>query len=166
MADNIVLCGFMGSGKTTVGKELAQLMGRKFVDLDLYIEKKKKKTVNQIFEEKGEAYFRSLETKYSKKLGRKKGLILALGGGTAANFKNVEYLKKRGLIIYLKVDSDTVINRLKNDNSRPLLKEDKAEKITSLLAKREESYCSAADFTVDGRQDIKTVINEILNLNP
>lgn len=161
---NIILCGFMGSGKTTVGSALAELLGRRFIDLDKYIERKKGLSIPEIFEKKGEGYFRSLETKYSKRLSRRKNLVISLGGGTVLNPENTNALKKSGLLIYLKVDCDTVLKRLKNDSSRPLLNGDKELSVKTLLTEREPIYLSAADFTVSGAKEKSETVNEILNI--
>lgn len=161
---NIVLCGFMGSGKTTIGSALAKLLGYKFIDLDRYIEKKTKKTVSEIFDTYSEAYFRALEHKFSKRLSRKKGLVIALGGGTVLNPENTEVLKKSGSIIYLNVDADTVKARLNGDKTRPLLYKDKNSAITNLLELREPIYSAAADFTVDATKTKTEIINDILNI--
>ncbi len=160
---NIILCGFMGSGKTTVGTALSELICKDFIDLDKYIERKCKKTVAEIFKTKGEAHFRKLEERFTKRLARRKNLVLSLGGGTVLNPKNVEVLKKNGVFFYLKVDANTVINRLSGDKTRPLLLENAKENTVSLLEKREPIYSHAADFTVDGNLSINETVNQILD---
>lgn len=160
---NIILCGFMGSGKTTVGTALSELVCKEFIDLDKFIEKKSGKTVAELFERKGEAYFRNLEARFTKRLARRKNLVLSLGGGTVLNPKNVEALKRNGLFFFLKVEENTVINRLSGDKTRPLLLENAEEKIIDLMKKREPVYKAAADFTVDGNLSVNETVNQILN---
>ena len=160
---NIVLCGFMGSGKSTVGKKLAEVLGRKFVDLDLFIEEREGSTVSKIFETKGEEYFRTAEEIAAKELGDKENLVISLGGGTVLRQKNTENLKKNGFLIYLKVSAETVKQRLKNDTARPLIKGNTDEKIKNLLSVREPIYAKAADFTVDADKNVENTVNEILN---
>lgn len=161
---NIVLCGFMGCGKTTVGSELASLLKMEFIDLDKWIEEKEQMTVSKIFEKKGEEYFRAAETKAAEALGKQTGRVIACGGGTVLNPKNVEFLKENGVIIYLSVTADTVKQRLKGDTTRPLLSNDRENQITCLLDMREPIYAAAADFTVDADKDKNYTVNQILNL--
>lgn len=160
---NIVLCGFMGCGKTTAGKELASLLKMEFVDLDKWIEEKEGLTVSKIFEKKGEEYFRTAETRAAENLGQKKGLVIACGGGTVLKPENILSLKKNGVIIYLSVTADVVKSRLKADNTRPLLAKDKENTIDSLLNFRKPLYEKAADFTVDANEALQTTVNQIIN---
>jgi shikimate kinase len=153
----------MGSGKTTVGKALSKLLQKKFIDLDQWIEKKEGTTVSEIFDLYGETHFRSLEADAALTLGNMQNLVIAVGGGTVLNPENTKHLKANGVLIYLKVDPNTVLSRLKNDTSRPLLKENKEEAVLNLLEKRSPVYSAAADITVDGTGDINCVINEIIN---
>lgn len=162
--NNIVLCGFMGSGKTTVGKKLAALLNMKFVDLDIWIEQHEKLTVSEIFEKKGENYFRTLEAEAAKTLGEQSGLVIACGGGTVLKEENVLSLKKNGIIIYLSVTADVVKKRLESDTTRPLLSKDKSNTIDSLLNSRKPIYEAAADFTVNAGISKENTINDILNI--
>lgn len=164
LSNNIVLCGFMGCGKTTVGKELATLLKMEFVDLDEWIEQSEGLTVSEIFEKKGEEYFRTAETKAAEVLGQKKGLVIACGGGTVLRPENVLSLKKNGVIFYLSVTADVVKRRLKADTSRPLLAKDKEKAIDALLNTRKPLYEKAADFTVDADTDPQATVNQILNV--
>ena len=160
---NIVLSGFMGSGKTTVGYALAKLLKMEFVDLDRWIEQKENMTVSEIFAKKGEDYFRALETNAAKILGGEKGKVIACGGGTVLKEENVLALKQNGKIFYLSVDVQTIKNRLKGDTTRPLLAKDKEKSIISLLEKREPIYRAAADFVIDATVNTQNTINQILN---
>ena len=150
---NIILCGFMGSGKSTIGNLLSKKMGMSFVDMDKYIEKQENKTVTQIFEENGEEYFREKEREASRLLGSKRGLIIAAGGGTLTFPENVEAFRENGRIVLLNVSPETVAERLKSDNTRPLLeKPDKLLAIKELFEARMPLYKSAADIVVDADQ--------------
>ncbi len=165
---NIVLCGFMGCGKSTVGGLLAKKMGMSFIDLDTYIEKKENKTVSQIFADSGEAYFRQLEREVSKELAEKKGLIIATGGGTLTFEENVQALKRTGRIVLLDLPVEAIAIRLKNDTTRPLLnRPDKDEAMRELYNKRLPLYRSAASVVVDATLSpmqvcvqIMTILNE------
>lgn len=147
---NIVLTGFMASGKTVIGKELAKKLNRKFVDTDELIEKENKLKIYQIFSQFGEPYFRQLETEMIEKVTTEDNLVIAVGGGAVLKEKNMKNLEKNGIIINLKVKPETVFERVKKDKViRPLLQtEDPFERIKELLKQREPYYmwCS---FTLD-----------------
>ena len=161
---NIILCGFMGSGKSTIGNLLSKKMGMSFVDMDKYIEKQENKTVTQIFEENGEEYFREKEREASRLLGSKRGLIIAAGGGTLTFPENVEAFRENGRIVLLNVSPETVAERLKSDNTRPLLeKPDKLLAIKELFEARMPLYKSDADIVVDADQSPMQVCMEIMS---
>ncbi len=149
--NNIVLIGFMGSGKTTVGIRLSYRMRRVIEDTDKLIEKKEGKTIREIFAQEGEAYFRQAETAMLEELcGKLRGHILSVGGGTPVREENRALLKKLGTVIYFRVKPETVYNRLKNDTIRPLLQcENPLEKIKELLESRKEAYEACADIIID-----------------
>jgi shikimate kinase len=156
MKNNIVLCGFMGCGKTTVGKILAEKLGYTFKDSDLEIEKEQGTTISEIFNKFGEAYFRSLETEMLKRLSDEKGLIIATGGGAVVNKNNADILKENNFVVYLKVTPETVLERLKNDTTRPLLmRDDKETAIKTLMAEREDAYNYACHLCVDANVSAK-----------
>ncbi len=160
---NIVLCGFMGCGKSTIGSLLSKKTGMSFIDLDSYIEKKENKTVSHIFADSGEEYFRRLEREMSQELSKKNGLVIATGGGTLIYQVNVEAFKSNGKIILLDLPVEIIAERLKNDNTRPLLnRPDKDKAIRELYEKRLPLYRSAADITVDASQSPLAVCNEII----
>ena len=147
--DSIVLIGFMGAGKTTIGKKLSG-EGFLLLDTDECIEKKENMKISDIFAEKGEEYFRNLETKLLEELCKdNRKIVLSCGGGMALRSQNRELLKKIGKVIYLKISSDTVLERLKKDTSRPLLQgEDRMNKVKTLMKQREEFYLQAADYVI------------------
>lgn len=150
MNGNIILCGFMGSGKTTVGTLLSKKLGMSFIDLDSYIEKKEEMTVSQIFEQHGEPYFRQREREASVELAEKRGLIISTGGGTLIDKQNVEAFRKSGKIVLLDLAVEIIAERLKGDNTRPLLQRDDKEKaMRELYGKRMPLYKEAADIIID-----------------
>jgi shikimate kinase len=134
----IFLCGFMGSGKTTVGKRLAEYLGYAFVDTDHEIEKKENKSVREIFEKKGEGYFRQCERDVITGLvPSQTKTVVALGGGLLMDQKNLELVCQSGYLIYLKTDLSTVTERLKYDTARPLFK---ANELETLFDMRRPGY--------------------------
>ena len=147
--NNIILIGFMGSGKSTVGKILAEKLEMKFLDTDLEIEKEQGRSVQDIFSEKGEEYFRKLENEISKKLSTENNTIISTGGGIILNKENIEYLKKDGVVFFLDVAKKTLYKRLISSKGRPLLEGDELwNKINNVLGERLERYRSSADFIV------------------
>lgn len=161
---NIVLCGFMGSGKSTIGNLLSKKMGMAFIDLDAYIEKKENKSVSQIFADSGEEYFRQLEKNAVKELAYKKSIILATGGGTLTFRENVDILKNAdNKIILLDLPVEVVEQRLQGDTKRPLLnRPDKEKVMRELYEKRLPLYRSAADIVVNAANSPLQVCMEII----
>ncbi|MBQ1658763.1 MAG: shikimate kinase [Clostridia bacterium] len=161
---SIVLCGFMGCGKSTIGSLLARKMGMAFVDMDSYIEKKEGKSVSEIFAQSGEEHFRMLEREAAKELAGKKGLVIATGGGTLTFRENVDTLRKSGSIVLLDLPVEAVEERLKYDTTRPLLaRPDKSEVIRELYNKRLPLYREAADISVDASNSPMQVCMEIMS---
>ena len=119
----IYLTGFMTSGKSTIGPILANVLGMGFYDLDKEIEKAEGSTVVEIFEKKGEAYFRQVEKNLLENFSKQNNIIVSLGGGTITNIDNLNLLKRTGKIIYLKVSIDVLYKRLKNKTDRPLFRD-------------------------------------------
>ena len=162
---NIILCGFMGCGKSTVGTLLAKKTGMAFVDLDSYIEKQENKTIARIFEESGEAHFRELEKQAARALSEKKGVVIAAGGGTLTFQENVDSLKNGGIIVLLDLPVETVAKRLKNDTTRPLLnRPDKDKAMKELYDKRLPLYRAAADIVVNADNSPMQVCKEIIDM--
>ena len=162
---NIVLIGFMGSGKTTVGIRLSYIMKQAIEDTDKMIEKRERKTISAIFAEEGEAAFREKETALLKELtGTFHHKILSVGGGTPLREENRKLLKQIGTVVYLRIRPETVYERLKEDDTRPLLRcEDPLERITGLLNQRKDIYEAAADIVVDvDGLDLEEVVSGIL----
>lgn len=148
---NLVLIGFMGSGKTSVGVKLSYRLCVPVEDTDKLIERKEGKSVYDIFADDGEAYFRQLETQVLCELVKKSGLrVYSVGGGAPVREENRKWLKKLGRVVYLKVSPETVYERLKGDFTRPLLQgPDPRGRIIELMRERAGIYESCADIIVD-----------------
>lgn len=147
---NIILIGYMGSGKSTVGRKAAKALEYQFLDTDALIEQEDGRTIAKLFEEKGEDYFRKKETETIRRLlTEKKGRIIATGGGLPMKEENAGLLKQLGTVVYLKAETDTLLNRLSGDTARPLLQEgDLREKIETMLAVRGPVYERCADVVL------------------
>lgn len=146
---NIVLTGFMGTGKTAVGKELSRLLNMKLIDVDTEIEKSQKMSISDIFKRFGEPKFREFETEMIKNLSENKNIIISTGGGAVLRQENMDALRKRGVIICLTATPETILKRTSHNSDRPLLQvEDPLRKINDLLAFRNPFY-EKADIMVD-----------------
>ncbi len=162
---NIVFIGFMCSGKTTIGRTLAKRQDYKFIDTDQWIRKKEKMDIGDIFEKKGEDYFRKLETKTVKHFANNlSNTVVSTGGGLSVRQENIPYLKEIGTVIYLSVSKDTVLSRLNPNIERPLLSVDDPEKrIEELLEERNPIYEKAADLIIDtNNKTISKIVDEII----
>jgi len=149
---NIVLIGFMGSGKTSVAKILAKRLGREAIEMDdLILKKSRRKSINEIFEKDGEKIFRSLEARAAEELSFAENKIISTGGGIVMNKKNMARLKKNGKIIYLKDSFEKIKQRLKKDQTRPLMAS--REKAKTLFQKRQPLYLRYADEIIDCVRD-------------
>lgn len=163
---NIVLTGFMASGKTTIGKRLADVTGFKFIDTDLYIEEKENKTINEIFQVFGEEYFRDLEEKAILECSSFKNSVIACGGGTVLREENIKNLRKNGIIFNLNPTIDVIKSRIKDAaKTRPLMDEGDIEGTIERFLKR-IPYYENCDYKIDVTQDksIECVLDEILNI--
>ena len=147
--NNIFLVGFMGAGKTTVGRILAQRLGWRYCDADKVIETVAGKPVTEIFSEHGEEYFRGLESETLRDLSRKERQVVATGGGAVMREENMRAMKGGGVTVYLKAPVSVIWERVRHSKTRPLLNvENPLEAATELLAKRTPFY-ESADLTVD-----------------
>jgi len=159
---NIILCGFMGCGKSTVGKALAQISGKVFVDMDSLIEKEQNMRIPEIFEKYGENYFRELEHKTCIDLSQKRDLVIASGGGTLISQRNADILAQTGIIVFLEVPLKEISLRLKNDTSRPLLNTSNREQVMAgLFNFRIPLYKKNAEFIVNGANSPYNIAREI-----
>lgn len=147
---NIILIGYMGSGKSTVGRKAAKALEYQFLDTDALIEQEEGMTISKLFEEKGEDYFRKKETEtIGKLLTEAKGKIIATGGGLPMKEGNAGLLKQLGTVVYLKAETDTLLKRLSGDTTRPLLQQgDLRKKIETMLAVRGPVYERCADVVL------------------
>ncbi len=150
---NIVLTGFMASGKTTIGKELAKITERRFVDTDLMIEQEMRMTINEIFANFGEEYFRDLETIACHAAAGEKGVIISTGGGAVMRDENRKVLKSTGVIFNLEMNEELIKSRLQaNKDTRPLMSEELNEVIERFNSRKifyEDCDCKVAVY--DGR---------------
>ena len=151
MKDNIILTGFMGTGKTSLGKLLATKLGRPFVDIDKKIEAEQKLSIPKIFEQFGEEHFRALEKSAVKELSERRGLVIATGGGTIKDEENLQLLKNSGVLICLTTEPEEIFNRTARRGERPVLDgggDERLATIKKLLAERKKFY-DRADYQVD-----------------
>ena len=165
--NNIVLIGFMGCGKSTVGKKLAGALGDEFSDTDAMIEEAYGKTISAMFAEDGEEYFRNAETELLRKLSAEaEGLVLATGGGMPMREENAALLREVGTVIFLEAKIETILERLQNDTGRPLADgEDREKRLRPLYEKRLPVYREAADYILDTEgKSFYGIIEEIKNV--
>ncbi|MBC8044499.1 MAG: shikimate kinase [Rhizobacter sp.] len=156
-ANLIFLTGFSTAGKSTIGPILANALGFEFLDVDKEVIDIEKKSVNDIFAEKGEAYFRTIEHEVIRKASERENVIVALGGGSLEHDQSFEVIKQTGTLIYLKSELETLTRRLSAKDDRPMLKNESGEKISAeevalrvgqLMATREARYLSHALISV------------------
>ena len=154
---NIVLIGFMGAGKSTISDYLSTMFDMKLVEMDQEIAEREEMSIPDIFATYGEEYFRNLETELLKELQTGRNCIISCGGGVALRSENVVEMKKNGKVVLLTASPETIYERVKDSNDRPLLKENKSvEFIAQLMEKRKEKYEDAADVVI--RTDGKTIL--------
>ncbi len=164
---NICIMGLMGSGKTIIGRDLSKYLNIKFFDTDNEIEIKTKKSIERIFVENGEVYFREIEEKICIELLTYDNCVISLGGGSIINKKIRREIKKNSYSIYLKVKLDNLLNRLKSSKKRPLLnsKVSKSETLKNLYNDRRKFY-EKADFIINNDNDKFQLLEKIkLKLN-
>ena len=164
---NIVLMGFMGAGKTTIGRKLAKALECEFIDTDERIETEQGRKISDIFAEDGETAFRDMETDLLKRLQDcEEKFVLSIGGGMPVREENRELLRNLGTVVYLKTSKEEIIRRVSGDVNRPLLQGgDLEEKVTNLMNAREQIYIETAHKeVVTDKKNPKKVVNEILEL--
>jgi shikimate kinase len=146
---NIILCGFMATGKSSVGKRLAALVSYDFLDLDAAIEADAGVSIPEIFSSQGEPAFRTLESRMVDRVAGMTGFVIAAGGGTIVNPQNLEKLKRCGVVITLTADIPTIVRRIGSGDDRPMLREgDRLERIRMLMEQRADAY-ARADIILD-----------------
>ena len=164
---NIVLMGFMGAGKTTIGKKLAKALECEFIDTDEWIEKEQGRKISDIFAEDGEAVFRDMETDLLKRLqGSEEKFVLSIGGGMPVREENRALLRNLGIVIYLKTSKEEIIRRVSGNKNRPLLQGgDLEEKVTNLMNAREQIYVETAHMEViTDRKNPSEVVENIMSI--
>lgn len=161
---NIILVGFMGTGKTVTGRVLAERTGMELVDMDSLIEKRQGKTIPEIFSNDGEPAFRAMERELVKELSKCRGLIVSSGGGIVLNPENIADFEKTSFVVCLTASPETIFKRVEKDTARPLLSGDKKEQIEKLLARRKPLYEAIKHrVDTDGLTDKQTA-DQILEL--
>lgn len=160
---NVILVGFMGSGKTSVGRRLSQRLGYRFVDTDHFIEGEIGCTIAEIFSIQGEEYFRTLETRLANRLKALQNTVIATGGGMIMQPGNLEQIRQAGMIVFLNASREDIILRLQRDTRRPKLKDgDLEETVDRLMAERMPVY-KQSDVIIPTRgKSINRVCGEVL----
>ena len=160
---NIVLTGFMGTGKSEVGKRLAERLEWRFIDTDNVIERELGKSIAQIFTEKGEAYFRTQERRVIAQTWHQQACVIATGGGTIADPANVRLLKKSGLVVCLTATPEVIYKRVGKSTNRPLLQEgEPLAKIRTLIADRSRAYAKADVMVETSQYSLDNVVDAVL----
>lgn len=166
----IFLIGYMGAGKTTVGRLLAQRMNLSFIDLDCYIENRYQKTVSRLFAEKGEEGFRKIEHSLLHEVAEFEDVLVSTGGGAPCFFDNMAFMKERGTVVYLKVSVGELARRLELcKHTRPLLKDKTPEELQNFIAealRQREAYYNQATILFNAEQmdddtDVEKVAEEL-----
>lgn len=150
MKDNIALIGFMGSGKTTIGKLLAKALDMKHIDIDKEIIRIENRTIAEIFEQDGESYFRDLERKIIAKESAENNIVISTGGGAIIDNNNIKSLQETSFVVYLNCDIDCIYERVKRRKNRPLLQTKNVyERLIELYEKRKFLYKISCDYSVE-----------------
>ena len=160
--NNIGLCGFMGSGKTVVGKELAKILGVKFVDTDELIEEEQGVAIKAIFATHGEDYFRDLEYEMCKKVAEMNGVVVSTGGGAMTFKRNVDAIKEGSKVVFLDASFDVICDRIGDSTTRPLFQD--KEKAKKLYDERKDKYLSAADYVINGDMGARKTAMQIAEI--
>lgn len=148
--ENVFLIGFMGSGKSTIASYLTENYGMEMIDMDQLIVEREGMTISDIFTQKGEQYFRDAETKLLIEMETEQNKVVSCGGGVVLREENVQSMKKCGQVVLLDAKPETILERVKDDDNRPLLHGNKnVQFIRDMMEKRQPKYEAAADFVVD-----------------
>lgn len=157
----IFLCGFMGCGKSTVGSLLAKKAGRAFVDMDTYIEKREGMSIPEIFEKKGEEYFRAAEKEALRELGESSAVV-ATGGGALLSDENAEIARTSGVVFYIDTPFDICYERIKDDSNRPIAFNSTRQQLLDRFEYRKPLYIKNSDHTADGSKTPIEIAAEII----
>lgn len=159
----IALIGIMGSGKTTLGKVLAERMGTSFICSDEYVEEKLNRTISDMFEKDGEGYFREKEAEVIKELSERDELILSTGGGVVLNEKNMDNLKNNGyIIIFLNRDVEIILKDIDTEG-RPLIKEN-PDKLRKIFDDRKKLYYGYSDIILNNDGEIEEAVEKLMDI--
>lgn len=162
--NNISLLGFMGTGKTSVGKLLSQKLKRESLDTDEILEKETAMTIVEIFEQEGEAYFRRIEKDLIKRLSQETDKIILCGGGAVLDIENIRNLRKGGITVLLEAEPEEIHRRIQKDQTRPLLKgKMNLKTIKEILEQRQKAYLASGDIVVKTtNKSLEEVSDEII----
>lgn len=165
MKKNLVLTGFMGAGKSTIGRAVAERLGLRFIDTDEEIEKRAGMRISEIFQRHGEAYFRELERQVVKEVSELEDCVIVTGGGVVLNQENISNLRRKGVVVYLHAEPEVLYRRLRGDTSRPLLRvAQPLKKIRELLRQRSPYYANH-DYSVDtSKLSVEEVVEEVVRI--
>lgn len=158
----VYLCGFMGCGKSHIGRLLAKELKAEFVDLDRYIVDNEGMTIPEIFEKKGEPYFRDIEARYIKNFSGR--TIVATGGGAMLRDETAQFAREVGTVFFLDVSFDTCYSRIKNDKNRPLVVNNSKEQLCAIFDKRFPVYKKNSDYAIDGERTDKEIAKDIIDI--
>lgn len=162
---NLVLTGFMGTGKSSAGRQAASILGLEFVDMDEEIVRREGRPIPDIFASQGEAYFRQVERRVAQDFAARQGLVIATGGGVVLNPDNLRDFRRSGLLVCLTAEPDTILRRIASDHSRPLLfGDDKKQKVMTLLESRRALYEAIEDRIQTDTLTLDQVVEELLML--
>lgn len=159
---NIVLCGFMSSGKTTIGKPLAKALGCDFVDTDQLLVSTFQKTIPEMFAEGGENYFRDCEHKIAQKAAAMEHTVISTGGGMMTFERNAKALARTGIIIYINLDFNACYRRISSQKDRPLVINNSREDFYRMYTSRIPHYKKYAAFTLENHGSVKAAVNTIM----
>lgn len=159
----IFLCGFMGCGKSTIGKLLAKKTGKNFTDLDIYIEEQQGMEIPDIFEKHGESYFRKIESECLSDFG-KIGCIIATGGGALLTKENAEIAKNSGYVVFIDTPFEICYNRIKGDKNRPIAYNSTEAQLLERYNMRRPLYIENSDAIVDGKGTPLEIANKIIEI--
>lgn len=162
MSASVYLCGFMGCGKSHIGRMLAELLDRRLVDLDRVIVEREGMAIPEIFDKFGEPHFRQLEAKYIRELSG--GYIVATGGGALINDSTAEFARQSGLSVYINTSFEVCYERIKNDRNRPLVVNNTTEQLREIFNKRSEIYRRNSMAMVNGNARDSVICGEIAKL--
>ncbi len=162
MSKSIYLCGFMGCGKSRIGRVIARKMNRRFADLDAYIVRAENRTIAEIFEQDGEPYFRDLEAKYIQELSGE--YVIATGGGAILRKQTADFAAEKGVVFFLDTDFEICYERIKNDPKRPLVVKNTKERLRDMYNYRKDIYRANSAYTVEADGIDTDIAEEIIRL--